>query len=141
VGRETVGYTVEKLREAGAVDVFVTTASGKKNRPVHILHIITNQQDCTGLMEILMEETGTLGVRILDIPHLVAHRSRQMMRIILRGEKFDISIQTSTVNGNVLAKKPEYEDLKKIAQHLNLPLNKVREEVLAQLGTMIHDIL
>ena len=41
---ETVGYTVERLREAGAVDVFVTTASGKKNRPVQILHIITNQQ-------------------------------------------------------------------------------------------------
>ncbi len=38
-------------------------------------------------------------------------------------------------NGNVLAKKPEYDDLKKIAQHLNIPLNKVREEVLTQLHT------
>ena len=45
---ETVGYVVEKLREAGAVDVYVTTASGKKNRPVQILHIITNQLDVPG---------------------------------------------------------------------------------------------
>ena len=80
VSGETVGYTVERLREAGAVDVFVTTASGKKNRPVQILHIITNQQDYPGLMEILMEETGTLGVRILDIPRLVAHRARQVIQ-------------------------------------------------------------
>ena len=137
---ETVGYTVEKLREAGAVDVFVTTASGKKNRPVQILHIITNQQDYPGLIEILMDETGTLGVRILDIPRLVAHRTRQVMQVTVGGEAFDINVKTSTINGNVLAKKPEYEDLKKIAQHLKIPLNKVRAEVLAQLGTLTCDV-
>ena len=137
---ETVGYTVERLREAGAVDVFVTTASGKKNRPVQILHIITSQQDYPGLLEILMDETGTLGVRILDIPRLVAHRTRQVMRVTVGGEAFDISVKTSTVNGNVLAKKPEYDDLKKIARHLNLPLNKVREEVLSQIRTPTSDV-
>ncbi len=63
-----------------------------------------------------MEETGTLGVRILDIPRLVAHRSRQVMRVTVGGKTFDISVKTSTVNGTLLAKKPEYEDLKKIAQ-------------------------
>lgn len=140
VSGETVGYTVERLREAGAVDVFVTTASGKKNRPVQILHIITSQQDYLGLMGILMEETGTLGVRILDIPRLVAHRTRQVMHVIVGGAAFDISVKTSTVNGNVLAIKPEYEDLKKIAQQLNLPLSKVRKEVLAQLGTSAGDV-
>jgi uncharacterized protein (DUF111 family) len=132
---ETVGYTVERLREAGAVDVFVTTASGKKNRPVQILHIITNQLEYPGLLEILMEETGTLGVRILDIPRLVAHRSRQVMRVTVEGRAFDISVKTSTVNGTVLAKKPEYEDLKKIALLLDIPLKKVRDEVIAQLDT------
>jgi pyridinium-3,5-bisthiocarboxylic acid mononucleotide nickel chelatase len=130
---ETVGYTIERLREAGAVDVYVTTASGKKNRPVQILHIITNQLDYPGLMEILMEETGTLGVRILDIPRLVANRSRQTIRMMVGGQEFDISVKTSTVNGKIIAKKPEYEDLKRIARTLNLPLNKVREEVLQRL--------
>jgi pyridinium-3,5-bisthiocarboxylic acid mononucleotide nickel chelatase len=137
---ETTGYTVERLREAGAVDVFVTTASGKKNRPVQILHIITNQQDYPGLLKILMDETSTLGVRILDIPRLVAHRSRQVIQVTVRGEVFDVNVKTSTVNGNVLAKKPEYDDLKKIAQHLNIPLNKVREEVLSQLRTPTSDV-
>jgi pyridinium-3,5-bisthiocarboxylic acid mononucleotide nickel chelatase len=131
---ETVGYTVERLREAGAIDVYVTTASGKKNRPVQILHIITNQLDYPNLMEILMEETGTLGVRILDIPRLVANRSRQTMRIMVGGQEFDISVKTSTVNGKIIAKKPEYEDLRRIARTLKSPLNKVREEVLQQLN-------
>jgi pyridinium-3,5-bisthiocarboxylic acid mononucleotide nickel chelatase len=130
---ETIGYVVERLREAGAVDVYVTTASGKKNRPVQILHIITSEPAWPALMEILMEETGTLGVRILDIPRLVAHRSRQTVRIMVEGQEFAVSVKTSTVNGKTIAKKPEYEDLKKIARTLNIPLGRVREMILQQL--------
>ena len=130
---ETIGFVVERLREAGAVDVYVSSAYGKKNRPVQILHIITNQIDYPKLMEILMEETGTLGVRILDIPRLVAHRVRQTTKIMVDGQEFDISVKTSTVDGKIIAKKAEYEDLKRIARSLNIPLNNVREQVLRQL--------
>jgi uncharacterized protein (DUF111 family) len=56
------------------------------------------------------------------------------------GEAFEVSVKTSTVNGILLARKPEYEDLKKIAKQLNLPLNKVREEVLTQLGAPALDV-
>jgi uncharacterized protein (TIGR00299 family) protein len=130
---ETVGYVVERLREAGAVDVYVTTASGKKNRPVQILHIITSQADWPPLMEVLMEETGTLGVRILDIPRLVARRSRQTVTVNVGGREFSVSVKTSTVSGKTIACKPEYEDLKRIARTLNIPLRRAREEVLRQL--------
>ena len=82
---------------------------------------------------------GTLGVRILDIPRLVAHRTREVMRVMVGGEAFDISVKTSAVNGKLLAKKPEYEDLKKIARHLNIPLHNVREEVLSQIRTPTSD--
>lgn len=80
-----------------------------------------------------MEETGTLGVRILDIPRLVAHRVRQTTKIMVDGQEFDISVKTSTVDGKIIAKKAEYEDLKRIARSLNIPLNNVREQVLRQL--------
>jgi len=131
---EIVGYTVEKFRQAGTIDVYVTTASGKKNRPVQILHIITNQLNYPNLMEILMEKSGTRGVRILDIPRLEANRCRQTMRIMVGGQEFDISVNTSTLNGKIIAKKPEYEDLRRIARTLKSPLNKVRDEVLRQLN-------
>lgn len=130
---ETIGFAVERLREAGAVDVYVTTASGKKSRPVQILHIITSELAYPELMEILMEETGTLGVRILDVPRLVALRSKQTEKVIAGGREFTISVKTSTVNGKIIAKKPEYEDLKKIATVLKVPLEMVKGEVLRQL--------
>ena len=85
-------------------------------------------------MEILMEETSTLGVRILDILRLVANHSRQPMKVMVEGQEFDISVKTSTVDGKTIAKKPEYEDLKRIARILKIPLNKVRAEVVHQLN-------
>jgi uncharacterized protein (TIGR00299 family) protein len=130
---EVIGYTVERLREAGAVDVFVTPASGKKNRPVQILHIITNQLNYPRLLGILMEETGTLGVRILDIPRLVADRSRGLVRVTVNGCTFEINVKTSSVNGEVISVKPEYEDLKRIAKTLSIPLRMVDDEIRKQL--------
>jgi len=49
-------------------------------------------------------------------------------------------IKTSYLIRNVQERKPEYEDLKKIVKQLNLPLNKVREEVLTQLGGPARDV-
>jgi len=56
------------------------------------------------------------------------------MRIMVGGQEFDISVNTSTLNGKIIAKKPEYEDLRRIARTLKSPLNKVRDEVLRQLN-------
>ena len=72
ISGEAIGYTYERLREAGAVDVFITPALGKKNRPVHVVHVICRPEGYEGILAILMEETGTLGVRVLDQPRLVA---------------------------------------------------------------------
>lgn len=136
---EIIGYTVERLREAGAVDVFVTSASGKKNRPVQILHIITNQLDYPHLLWVLMEETGTLGVRILDIPRLVADRSRGPVRVTVAGCVFDVNVKTSSVNGKIINRKPEYEDIRHISKILSIPMREVNDEIRRQLSPGSHD--
>jgi hypothetical protein len=129
VGGEMIGYTLERLREAGAVDAYVTQAFGKKNRPVHILHIITDQTTYPALLSILMEETGTLGVRVMDIPRLVADRSKTTVSVNVGGRSFDVRVKTSTVGGKIISVKPEYEDLKRIATELHMPLRRVTEYV------------
>ncbi len=134
VSGEVVGYTIERLREAGAVDVFVTPAYGKKNRPVQILHVITGPADYERLLVILMAESGTLGVRILDQPRLVAERNREARTVTVGGRKFEVQVKTSTVDGRVVAVKAEYEDLRRIARELGRPLRSVDDEVRAELG-------
>lgn len=139
INGETIGYTLELLREAGAVDVYVTQANGKKNRPVQILHIITDRIKYPVLLTILMEETGTLGVRVMDIPRLVAERSNTTVTVQVGGRSYNLRVKISTVEGKIINVKPEYEDLKRIATELHMPLRWVSEYVRQRLPPVHRD--
>ncbi|MBN1195379.1 MAG: DUF111 family protein [Methanomicrobiaceae archaeon] len=130
---EEIGYTIERLLAAGAVDVFVTPGIGKKNRPVHVLTVITSHHDYHRLVALLMEETGTLGVRIRDTPRLVAERVRETQIMAFLGRTFPVRVKTSRAGGAVIGKKPEYEDLRKAAIELGVPLRKIRRLAQQQL--------
>ena len=129
ISGEAVGYAMERLREAGAVDVFVTPALGKKNRPVQVMHVICGPRDYEDILGILMDETGTLGVRVLDQPRLVALRENKTRRVPVAGKSFDVRVKTSTVDGRVISVKPEYEDLRSIAREIGRPFRDVEHEV------------
>jgi uncharacterized protein (DUF111 family) len=130
---EEIGYTIERLLAAGAVDVFVTPGIGKKNRPVQVLTVITGHHDYRRLLALLMEETGTLGVRVRDTPRLVAERDRETQTMTFLGRTFPVRVKTSRAGGAVIGKKPEYEDLRKAALELDLPLRKIRRLAQQQL--------
>jgi uncharacterized protein (TIGR00299 family) protein len=131
---ETIGYTMERLKEAGAVDVFITPAHGKKNRPVNIIHVICPPRGYEGILATLMDETGTLGVRVLDQPRLVALRTNEIHQIPVGGKSFAVKVKTSTIDGRIISLKPEYEDLRKIARDLDRPLREVELEVRSYLS-------
>ncbi len=130
---ETIGYAVEQLLANGAVDVFVTQGLGKKNRPVFVLSVITNLDKYQKLVEILMEETGTLGVRINEEPRIVADRIRKSYPFTISGEKFSVRVKVSKHCGHIIAIKPEFEDMKTAAQKLKIPLKDVMAEVQRQI--------
>lgn len=130
---EVIGYAREKLFAAGAVDVFITPAFGKKNRPVHILSVITSRENYPSLIRILMDETGTIGVRVREEPRLVADRKNEVISVIVAGQSCPVRIKTSQSEGRIIAVKPEYEDLKQIALRFDLPLRYIVREVYRQL--------
>jgi uncharacterized protein (TIGR00299 family) protein len=126
---EVVGYAVERLFAEGAVDVFVTPALGKKNRPVSIVSVMAAAGDEDHLIRILMEETGTLGVRVHEFRKVVAAREKETVPVSLGGRVYPVRVKTSTVNGRLIAEKPEYDDLSAIAREQGIPLRFVDEEV------------
>lgn len=132
VDGEVIGFAREKLLAAGAVDVFIVPASGKKNRPVYVLSVITTREHYPALIRILMDETGTLGVRIREEPRLVADRTNETISVTVNGQPFPVRVKTSRAGGRVIAVKPEYEDMKQIALKLGLPLRHVAREVYRQ---------
>lgn len=69
---EVIGYTKQKLFNAGALDVYTTAIQMKKDRPGVILSVICRPADRESLEAILFAETGTMGIR-----HHVLQRSKR----------------------------------------------------------------
>ena len=68
VSGEVIANTIEKLMENGAKDVTVTQAITKKGRPTQLVSVICDSKNTNSLLNILITETRTLGVRIRTNP-------------------------------------------------------------------------
>ncbi len=60
---EALAYTMQKLLEAGALDVFYTPIYMKKNRPAYLLEVICEPKDRLVLESVLFQNTTTIGIR------------------------------------------------------------------------------
>lgn len=60
---ENMGYTMERLMEAGARDVHYTPVYMKKNRPAYQLNVICDENNVERMEQIIFEETTTIGIR------------------------------------------------------------------------------
>ncbi|MCY2985586.1 MAG: nickel pincer cofactor biosynthesis protein LarC [Planctomycetota bacterium] len=63
ISGEQIGFALEMLWKAGALDVFTVPIQMKKNRPGTLLTVIAKPQDRKAIETILFEQTGTLGIR------------------------------------------------------------------------------
>ncbi len=128
---ETMGYLFEQLFEEGALDVVLVPCIMKKNRPGHILKVMCNQADVEQLTALIMEETGTLGVRVM--PH--AHRltlSRRIVekKVVVGDREFKVRFKVAFDSAGVIAfERAEFEDMRRISKKTGLSLRKVREEL------------
>ncbi|MCX6610888.1 MAG: nickel pincer cofactor biosynthesis protein LarC, partial [Acidobacteria bacterium] len=61
---QVLGYTMDQLFRAGALDVTLTPVLMKKNRAGHILTVVAKQEDKDALSNLILRETTTLGLRI-----------------------------------------------------------------------------
>jgi uncharacterized protein (TIGR00299 family) protein len=129
---EIIGYTIERLFEAGALDVWTTPLQMKKNRPGVLLGLLTPADVVSECTAILMRETGTFGVR-----RYAVQRSKLRRRTCLvetpwgpvkakRGEHEGITIVA-----------PEFEDCARIARERGIALRDVYRAV--QSGAVIKD--
>jgi len=106
-------------------DFFTTPISMKKNRPGVLITVITTPQSVGALINLLMRETGTLGVRY-----------RTQSRIAISREIVQIEtpwgparVKCVKTDGGTIRLKPEFEDCRAIALKHNLPLVDILKEI------------
>ncbi len=130
---EVVGYTIDKLLQEGAKDVSIIPMYTKKNRPGQIIKVITDQKDAKRLSSLLIKETGTLGVRVYFCERHIVNRELHTVDLFIAGAKEPVKIKISkNSNGDIVHIKPEYDDLKRIADKTNLPFREVTDLVMSK---------
>jgi len=121
---QVIGYTLERLFEAGALDAFTTPVQMKKSRPGALITVLAKREDEQRMVDILLSETSTIGVR-----------TRQEQRVILDREFVTVSsewgplhLKVARMNGVVKNFSPEYEDCRAAALAHGVPLKRVLQE-------------
>jgi uncharacterized protein (TIGR00299 family) protein len=124
---EVLGNLIDELLQAGARDVSVIPTVSKKGRSGHLVQVIASPSDSYALAKRLIEETGTLGVRIIPIRHrLIALRHFEQVEISIGGATYELSVKVATDrSGKVLNVSAEFEEAKAIAKKLNIPVRLV----------------
>lgn len=118
---EAVGYALERLMEAGALDAFWQSVGMKKSRPGLLLTVLCQAKDRERMVTLLFRLTSTLGIR-----------ESLCRRYILRREKGFVETPYGPVGlkraqgYGVERSKPEYEDLKALAEAAGCSLDEAR---------------
>jgi len=123
---EVIGHTVDRLLSEGVRDVCIVPMFTKKNRPGHIVKVIVDKEDVERISRILMEETGTLGVRIIPCSRHILAREIISVEIDTELGKETVRLKVAKDSrGKILHAKPEYDDIKRLAEKLNKPLKEI----------------
>lgn len=121
---EMLGFVMDKLFEQGALDVFYTPIYMKKNRPAVMLTVLCNKEQEQVVVDTILKETSTLGVR-----KTISERFKMERETVKVDTEFgEVSVKVSSF-GDIKKFAPEYEDCRKIALDKDIPLWKVYNAV------------
>lgn len=117
---EELGYALKRAFACGAYDAWFTPIYMKKNRPAWTFSIICPKYQKNELVQMLFQDTSTIGIRFSPLARTVMHRDIQ---------KFDSSfgpcnIKISTY-GNIVKKTLEYDDVARIAEKKKMAFRTV----------------
>jgi uncharacterized protein (DUF111 family) len=118
---EHFDYLMERLLEAGALDVSIQHLQMKKNRPGYLVRVLARPSDRLPLARILFAESTALGVRISESDRIVLEREER---------------RVATPYGRIRVKRvrdpegrravsAEYDDCKRAARRSGVPLRDV----------------
>lgn len=115
---ELLAGAVARLFEAGALDVWLTAALMKKGRPGNTLHVLCLRSDRGLMVDLVLRETSTLGVRAYPVQRYAAPRRIATVQTAYG----PVSVKLKALDGRVIGVAPEYEDCARLAREAGIPV-------------------
>ena len=123
VSGEILGNLIEKLMKKGAKDVSIYHGITKKGRPTNLVSVICDDINVNEMVDILILETETLGVRISESNRFIVPRTTHEISLMIEGQSFKIHYKKSLFKGKTNF-KIEFDDLKNISSLVDKSLNE-----------------
>jgi uncharacterized protein (TIGR00299 family) protein len=123
---QTYEHIMERLFQVGAVDVVLAPVVMKKSRPGVMLSCLAAEDRTDAVLEVLFQETTTIGVRLHEVRRRIL--SRRFVPVTIQGGI--VRMKVAEVGAGWEKAAPEYEDCKTIATRTGRPLKTVMEEAL-----------
>jgi len=118
---EIIGNMIDSLMEKGVKDISVIPTTTKKNRPGNLIRVICDYEVLNTVLDALIKESGTLGVRVQQTSRYVVPRITLSVPISIKGEEFLVRVKVVKEQDKVIYAKPEYEDVKNVSMKLKIP--------------------
>jgi len=118
VSGEILGHLIEKIMDQGAKDVSIYPGITKKGRPTNLVCVICDESVVDTIIDTLVLETGTLGIRISDSNRIIVPRTNHSFSLTFDGKSFEVNYKKSSYKGKTHF-KIEFDDLKNISNSLD----------------------
>ena len=127
---EELAGAAEILRAEGALDVVLLHTTMKKGRPGTRVEALVQTSDLARLEEKIFQQFTTLGVKTFDVVRNALERESRLVRFDGR----DIRVKVATLPDGTRRAKPEFDDLRRVAEETARPVSEIRAAVLNTLN-------
>src|SRR3989337_1783943 len=127
VSGEVLGNLIEKIMAYVAKDVTITSAITQKGRPTKIVSVICDSESMNAILELLVSETGTLGVRVRTSERYTVPRTIEKISITIQGSNFQVTCKIVYDGVSIKNFKVESDDIKLISNTINQSFKKTEE--------------
>jgi len=120
---QIIGHVMDRAFALGARDCYFTPVQMKKNRPGVLLSVLCDRELKEAVMEMLFNETTTLGVRSSE----VARRALERRMVTVQTAYGPIDVKVGDLNGRVVNVMPEFEQCRDAASRSGVALKEVED--------------
>jgi len=130
VSGEILGNLIEKIMKKGAKDVSIYHGITKKGRLTNLVSVICDNVSVDEIVDTLVLETGTLGIRISESNRFVVPRSIHDVSLMINDQSFKVHYKKSSFKGKTDF-KIEFDDLRIVSDSIGKSI-KETDSILRQ---------
>lgn len=122
---ELLAHVMSRLLEGGALDAWQTPIVMKKGRLGSTVGVLCSLAQKDALVELLFRESSTIGVRLTPVERYALRREQRTIESALG----PVQAKASFLGQELVTIKPEYEEARRLASELNVPLRALMDSL------------